>query len=197
MHRAVYGMTGVLISFGLFCSSCDKGVEMPFKKPNVAWSSEPGGSYNYHFKGWHCASRDRVVAILRWEGSGQLSAEAMTIILCLQRDATQEPRVSYRLAEGLLIPTGRRRIGQIQGLEKRSFSCQPLAGERLRVSYDGQIANGPAAAHPPEPRYLRFCLVIRQNDRRISTILRELYPQLKELAEAQEVVTCIAPLLGE
>lgn len=198
-NRAICRMVGIVITSLLCCSSCDMGIRTPFEKYNTAWSWDPCNpqeAYNLDLDGWHGLSEGGAVAVLQWQGRGQLGAEALTIILCL-KNVGQGSNVPYRLSKGMLVATNLREISFTEILDSQSFSCEVLAGKRLRHTYNAQAAGEPAAARLSKSRLLRFCVVSSRNDRETATILSELYSRLREQGTAGEVLTCIAPFLGE
>jgi len=188
------GVAQVLVIFCVLfcCSSCDVPLEMPFTKYNVAWSADPLAEYSRDFKGWYHTSPGGRLAVLHWQGSGQLGGQGTTIILCLD-NAAQGFRTAYRLKKGLFVGTSLAKIAFVQALDNQSFSCEMLGHSSMRVCYESRVPVVPKRDPVSEAWYLRFSVVTHEDERRVSKVLRQLYPQLKEREEAPEAVTFIEP----
>lgn len=195
MNRTLHAGIAVIIVLLPCCLSCDTGFRMPFRRYNLSWSRSPKEGYDYCSKSWYYASPGGPLAILHWEGSGQLSAEAATIILCLKRTHKQSTS-AYHLTKGVFVRRCVEEITLVQLLDEDCFSSELLSKQCIRLSYKGRVLNEIASEHAYEPLHLQFCVTAKENARRVTAIVRELYPQLKEREQTREIAPYVEPLLA-
>jgi len=171
----------------MFCCSCDEPLLPDFRKQNFTLSYRPDNDFDSHAKSWFYALDGRVVAILHWQGTGQLGAESTIVLLCL-KEYEENDLIKYKLINGVLTEKCIELGYSSRDIYKDNFTGQKLSSKKIELVYDGDIAEREYYDGVHNVRWLRFDVKASENRKKAEAILEELVPLLKDKPEAEKIL---------